>query len=72
MEDDEGMEFTSFHDAKCQAVHYMGRHLCDAGEKFWDSADFKLTATDENGLILFTINIIGTEAPAVRKAAQAK
>ena len=68
--DKEGIEFSSVHDAKCQAVNYAGSLLCDVGGKFWDTADFKLTVTDESGLILFTMNIIGTEAPAIRKVAR--
>ncbi len=71
MSDDDGMEFDSVHEAKCQAVAYAGQLLCDVGAKFWDSADFELTATDENGLILFTMRVIGTQAPMVRQAAVA-
>jgi hypothetical protein len=65
-QDDEGFEFTSVHDAKCQAVAYAGRVLCDAAEKFWDDGDFELIVTDDKGLILFTMRVIGTEAPAIR------
>jgi hypothetical protein len=60
------MDFPSVHDAKCQAVVYAGQLLADTGEKFWDHADFELTVTDDKGLILFTMRVVGTEAPAVR------
>lgn len=66
VQDDEGMDFANIHDAKCQAVAYAGRLLCDAAEHFWDSGDFELTVTDESGLILFTMRVVGTEAPAIR------
>ena len=66
VQDDEGMEFASVDDAKCQAVAYAGRLLCDAAEHFWDSGDFELTVTDDQGLILFTMRVVGTEAPAIR------
>lgn len=66
VQDDEGMEFASVHEAKCQAVTYAGRLLCDVAEHFWDEGDFELTVTDENGLILFTMRVVGTEAPAIR------
>ena len=66
VQDEEGMDFASIYEAKCQAVRYAGEVLCDAAEHFWDSADFELTVTDEKGLILFTMRIVGTEAPAVR------
>jgi hypothetical protein len=60
------MDFRSIHAAKCQAVVYAGQLLADAGERFWDHADFELTVTDHRGLILFTMRVVGTEAPAVR------
>ena len=66
VQDDEGIEFESIHDAKCQAVAYAGHLLADSAEQFWDTADFELLVTDENGLILFTMRVVGTEAPAVR------
>ena len=65
VQDNEGMEFASIHDAKSQAVAYAGRLLCDAGEKFWDNTDFNLTVTDENGLILVRMDVLGTETPAI-------
>lgn len=66
VQDDEGIDFPSVHHAKCQAVAYAGRLLCDSAEHFWDRGDFELTVTDENGLILFTMRVVGTEAPAIR------
>lgn len=67
IQDDAGMDFPDIHTAKGQAVAYAGQLLSDAALKFWDKADFELTVTDENGLILFTMRVLGTEAPAVRK-----
>ena len=66
LQDDEGLDFPSIHEAKCQAVVYAGQLLCDAKEHFWDRADFELTVTDATGLILFSMRILGTEAPAIR------
>jgi hypothetical protein len=47
-------------------VRYAGELLRDAGEHFWDDADFDLTVTDAKGLILFTMRIVGTVAPALK------
>ena len=66
VQDDQGMDFSSLHAAKCEAVVYAGRLLCDAREHFWDRADFELTVTDAKGLILFTMRVVGIEAPAIR------
>ena len=66
LQDDEGFDFASVHEAKCQAVAYAGRALADSSEKFWDHGDFELTVTDDKGLILLTMRVIATEAPALR------
>ena len=63
---DEGVEFENLRAAKCEAVRFAGRVLCDAAESFWDDADFELTVTDQKGLILFTMQVVLTEAPAIR------
>ncbi len=68
VQDDVGMDFPSVHEAKCAAVKYSGQLLSDAAEQFWDTADFELTVTDDRGLMLFTMRVVGTEAPAVRAA----
>ena len=57
--DDKGMEFASVHAAKCEAVKYAGELLCDVAEHFWDSRRFELTVTDDQGLILFTMRLVG-------------
>ena len=66
VQDDEGFEFSSVQDAKRAAVKYAGELLADVAEKFWDEADFDLTVTDESGLILFSMRVVGIEAPAIR------
>lgn len=66
LQDDAGLDFATLNDAKCHAVVYAGELLCNAKEHFWETADFELTVTDEKGLILFSMRIVGTEAPAIR------
>jgi hypothetical protein len=68
VQDDERLDFPTLHDAKCAAVTYAGQLLADVAEHFWDEADFDLTVTDENGLILFSMRVVGIEAPAIRSA----
>src|SRR5687768_3503987 len=50
IQDDEGFEFATIHEAKCQAVVYAGSLLRDSAQTFWDSGDFELTVTDDHGL----------------------
>ena len=62
----EAVEAENLVDAKCQAVKLAGQSICDAAADFWDKEDWKLTATDENGLTLFSLHFVGIEAPATR------
>lgn len=66
IQDDEGVDFPTVRDAKCAAVKYAGQLLADVAEHFWDEANFDLTVTDDNGLILFSMRVLGIEAPAIR------
>ncbi|MFP5330466.1 MAG: DUF6894 family protein [Alphaproteobacteria bacterium] len=51
--------------AKCDAVRLAGERLCDIADTFWDSAEFRMTVADENGLTLFSLQVIATEAPSI-------
>lgn len=68
VQDDEGFDFPSVHVAKCEAVVYAGQLLKDTREHFWDDGDFELTVTDDQGLVLFAMRVVGIEAPAIRWA----
>ena len=68
IQDDEGMAYPSVHAAKCEAVAYAGRLLADSARTFWDDGDFELTVTDERGVILFMMRVVGFEADAARSA----
>lgn len=70
VQDDEGLQFRDIRHAKREAVIYAGQLLADTGEKFWDTADFELSVTDDRGLILFAMRVVGTQAPAIRREAQ--
>ena len=66
IEDKVRMDLPSLAEAKCEAVSYAGRLICDHAGKFWNSGDWTMTVTNENGLSLFTLQLVGTEAPAIR------
>ena len=63
--DDEGTELKDLAVAKCEAVKLAGQMICDAAGDFWDREEWKLTATNEDGLTLFCLQFFGTESPAV-------
>ncbi len=64
-QDGEGRELETIADAKCEAVRYACNFVCAAADRFWDTGEFNLRATDDKGLVLFTLVLSGTEAPAI-------
>jgi hypothetical protein len=69
--DVDGTELKSFAVAKCEAMQMAGRIICDAAESFWDQERWTMTVTDEDGLTLLTLDIVGVEAPAGQLLTQA-
>ena len=63
---DLGMDLPSVADAKCEAVRYAGRLICEQANSFWDKGDFTMSVTDEKGLILFSLALSGVDAPVIR------
>ena len=51
-------------EAKCEAVKIAGRIMCDEAESFWEKKELSLTVTDETGLTLFQLLVVGVEAAA--------
>ena len=64
--DHEGTEFASIEQARIESVRLAGAMLTDAATTFWDGDQWRLEVTDAAGLILFTLDFIGTQSPAVR------
>jgi len=64
--DDLDMDLPSLGDAKCQAVRYAADLMCHTAATFWDKAAFTMCVEDEMGLILFSIHVLGTDAPVIR------
>ena len=63
--DAEGTELASVEVAKCSAVTLAGKIICEKPERFWDKAEWSMTVTDDRGLTLLQLQIIGTEAPVI-------
>ena len=63
--DDEGLDLPSFRSAKMEAARLFGELIRDQPEEFWATGELRLTVTDKDRLVLFTLELCGTEAPAV-------
>ena len=65
-QDEEGVELATLAAAKCEAVKLAGQTICDSAGRFWDAQEWKLRATDEAGLTLFSLFVIGVDAPVIQ------
>jgi len=63
--DDHGYELPSLAAAKCEAVRYAGKLICDSADRFWDSADLTMEVSDETELVLFRLSFCGVDAPVI-------
>jgi hypothetical protein len=63
--DEEGLELADLAAAKCEALEFAARHICDAANGFWDREEWTLSVTDERGLTLMQLQIVGTQSAAL-------
>ena len=50
-----GMDLPALAAAKCEAVRYASRLICDDAEHFWDAGVFQMTVSDEKGLTILLV-----------------
>jgi len=65
VQDEEGTELESVAVAKCEAIKLAAGIICDEAADFWERAEWTMTVSDERGLTLFQLDIVGTESAAV-------
>ena len=63
--DEDGSELKDLEAAKCTAVQLIAETLCYQPHKFWDADSYKVTVTDEKGLVLFIVEMVATLSAAV-------
>jgi hypothetical protein len=64
VKDREGSEHADLEAAKLHAVKTVASALADEPQAFWDSDVFRMTVSKRDGLVLFTIEMFATMAPA--------
>jgi hypothetical protein len=67
--DAEGLELANLAAAKCEALEFTARHICDAANAFWNREEWTLTVSDGSGLILLQLNIVATQSAATSSKA---
>jgi hypothetical protein len=62
--DNEGIELASITEARTLAVQSAAELIRDRPEVVWKGEEFRVEVTDSNALVLFTVIVIGVNAPA--------
>ena len=62
--DYEGQEIATLKEARLEAVRYAGEVMRDHPTLVWTGQDFRIEVTDADQLLLFTVIIVGVNAPA--------
>ncbi|HEX8481464.1 MAG TPA: hypothetical protein VF650_06155 [Allosphingosinicella sp.] len=63
----EAVELKDLSVAKCEAVKLAGQTICAQADSFWDREEWRLTASNEQGLTLFCLHFVGIDAPAANR-----
>ena len=64
--DNEGYELPSLGDARVMAAKHAGEFLRDRPGVVWQGEELRIEVTDENRLVLFTLIVMGVDAPSTR------
>jgi len=62
--DDKGLEMPTLEKARLEAVRYAGEAMRDQPDLAWKGDEFRVEVTDDNHVVLFTVIVIGVDAPA--------
>ncbi|WP_129222237.1 DUF6894 family protein [Lichenibacterium ramalinae] len=64
--DNEGTEYPDLTTARMEAVRYAGELVRDSPDEVWKGDTFRIEVSDEGGMLLCTVVILGLDAPASR------
>jgi hypothetical protein len=66
--DIDGTELSSDSAARAEAVRYAGEIMCSEPDALWVSDELKVDVTDDDGLILFSVIVLGMDSASRRSA----
>jgi hypothetical protein len=64
--DNEGTDFPDLMAARTAAVRYAGELVQERPHEVWSGNTFRIEVSDQDGMLLCTIVILGLDAPAAR------
>jgi len=65
VKDSEGSEHADLGAAKLHAVRTVAEALASDPQALWDSDVFRMTVSNEDGMVLFRIDMLASMSPAV-------
>jgi 1,4-alpha-glucan branching enzyme len=63
--DARGVELASLAAAKCEAGKVMASMVCESADEPWQRSEWTVTVTDDRGVKVLQLQIVGTEVHAV-------
>jgi hypothetical protein len=66
--DERGVELVDVAAAKRHAVKIIAQALCEEPQAFWAADQFRITVTRPDDMVLFTVEMIASLAPALGAA----
>jgi phage terminase large subunit-like protein len=64
--DNDGLELPSLGDARVMAAKHAGEVLRDRPGVVWGGEELRVEVTDENRLVMFTLIVVGVDAPSTK------
>lgn len=64
--DQEGTEFPDLATARVEAIRFAAESIKDNPQEVWAGHNFRVEVSDEAGMLLCTVVILGLDAPAAR------
>jgi phage terminase large subunit-like protein len=64
--DNEGYELPSLGDARVMAAKHAGEVLRDRPGIVWQGEELRVEVTDKNRLVMFTLIVVGVDAPSTQ------
>ena len=64
--DQEGTEFPDLAAARIEAIRFAASSMLDDPQEVWKGHNFRIEVSDEAGMLLCTVVVLGLDTPAAR------
>lgn len=70
--DDVGVILTDLTAARRHALRYVSALISELDDSFWAAEEWQVDVRDESGMMLFSLMLVGVDAPAVGSYGEAR